>query len=202
MIEHEFDDLLHINTRADQKGMVTSFHYYPYEPTPYEALQWLFTQYTLSPNDHVVDYGSGKGRLAFFIHHLFQAAVVGVEMNEHFHKDALVNREYYLKKLKGKDADIHFYCCLAEDYKVKPVDNRFYFFNPFSIQIFMKIANNILGSIEKHPREVELILYYGSEDYTYYLENQTPFLLKEEITIPNLYDKNPNERFLIYKWDY
>ncbi|HVI21194.1 MAG TPA: SAM-dependent methyltransferase, partial [Bacillus sp. (in: firmicutes)] len=48
-------------------------------------------------------------------------------------------------------------------------------------------------------REIDLILYYASEDYIYYLENDTYFELKEEIVIPELYEQNPHERFLIYR---
>ena len=55
----------------------------------------------------------------------------------------------YLKKHKNSEDQIHFQCCLAEEYQINPSDNRFYFFNPFSIQIFMKIINNILISVEK-----------------------------------------------------
>ena len=63
----------------------------------------------------------------------------------------------------------------------------------------MKVINNILLSVEASEREIDLILYYASEDYIYYLENDTSFELKEEIVIPELYEQNPHERFLIYR---
>jgi hypothetical protein len=56
-----------------------------------------------------------------------------------------------------------------------------------------------LRSVEKKPREIELILYYAPEEYIYFLENQTAFELKEEIVLPELYEKNPYEKFLIYR---
>jgi hypothetical protein len=85
---------------------------------------------------------------------------------------------------------------------MNPLDNRFYFFNPFSIQIFRNIVKNILLSIEKFPREVEIVLYYPSDDYIYFLDNHTSFKLKEEIPLPGLYEINTNERFLIYQIEY
>ena len=51
-------------------------------------------------------------------------------------------------------------------------------------------------------RPVELILYYPSDDYIYYLENNTPFIIKNEIILDSLYKKDNNERFLIYKLAY
>lgn len=198
MKEHYYDKLLHIKTGAYEKEPNQSLHYYPYEPTEYRVLETLLEQYQLDENDCLVDFGSGKGRLCFFLHYHKQASVKGVEMVETFHGDAMKNKKSYLKKTKQNIDKIQFYCCLAEEYDIKDVDNRFYFFNPFSIRIFEKIINNILRSVERFPREVELILYYPSEDYIFYLEDQTVFQLKEEITLPGMYEKNPDERFLIY----
>ncbi|MEH7011001.1 methyltransferase [Neobacillus niacini] len=202
MKEQYYDELLNISTGGDQKGYTKSFHYHRYEPTPYSALEKLFAQYELTSNDHIVDFGCGKGRLNFFIHYLFHASVVGIEMNETLFQEAVENQTSYLKKFKNAKDKIQFHCCLAEKYEIKPLDNRFYFFNPFTIPIFWKIINNILVSVEKFKREVDVILYYPSEDYIYFLENNTLFELKKEVHLPGLYEHNQNERFLIYHLAY
>jgi SAM-dependent methyltransferase len=199
MKEYYYDKLMGIKTRGDQEGFNQSFHYHRYEPTPYSALEELFNNYKLTSSDQIVDFGCGKGRLNFLIHYQFNATVVGIEMNEDFFQEAIENRKSYFKKTNSSNDNIYFYCCLAEEYQVEPLDNRFYFFNPFSIQIFMKTINNILLSVEKSERNIELILYYPSEDYIYYLENDTSFELKKEIILPYLYEQNANERFLIYQ---
>jgi len=198
MKEKYYDELLNIKTVGEQEGFNQSFHYHRYEPTPYSDLEKLFKQYKLKSNDCVVDFGCGKGRLNFFINYLFDASVVGIEMNEEFYQDAIENRELYIKKTGRSIENIQFHCCLAEEYKITPLDNRFYFFNPFSIQIFMNVIKNILISVENYERKIELILYYGSEDYIYFLENQTAFELKEEIILEGKYEQNSRERFLIY----
>jgi SAM-dependent methyltransferase len=202
MKEYYYDKLLNIKTRGDQNGFNESFHYHRYEPTPYHALEILFEQYQLSSSDRIVDFGCGKGRLNFFINHLFNSSVVGVEMNEIFYQEAVENRNSYLKQNKNNEDKIHFHCCLAQEYQIDPLDNRFYFFNPFSIQIFMNIINHILLSVEKSEREIELILYYVSEDYIYFLDNQTSFYLREEVILPHLYEHNSSESFLIYRLAY
>jgi SAM-dependent methyltransferase len=202
MKEPNYDELLNIETEGNQRGYNKSFHYHRYEPTPYRALENLFAEYELNSSDHIVDFGCGKGRLNFFIHYLFQASVTGVEMNEMLYEEALENKVNYLIKAKENKGRIQFQCCLAEKYEINPLDNRFYFFNPFTIPIFWKIINHILVSVEKYKREVDVILYYPSEDYIYYLENNTLFELIKEIHLPGLYENNPNERFLIYRLAY
>ncbi|MBP0726472.1 methyltransferase [Bacillus sp. RG28] len=202
MKEKYYDELLNIKTVGEQEGFNQSFHYHRYEPTPYSDLEKLFKQYKLNSNDCVVDFGCGKGRLNFFINYLFDSSVVGIEMNEEFYQEAIENRERYIEKMGRSIDNIQFHCCLAEEYKITHLDNRFYFFNPFSIQIFMNVINNILISVENYERKIELIVYYGSEDYIYFLENQTAFELKEEIILEGKYEQNPRERFLIYQLNY
>jgi SAM-dependent methyltransferase len=195
MNEQFYDGMLNIKTGGIQKGFHTSVHYHRYEPTPYSALEKLFRQYELNEHDSVVDFGCGKGRLIFYTHYLFHNTVVGIEMDEKLFQDAVDNRTRYTKRQKSGLQQIHLHCCLAEDYPINPLDNRFYFFNPFTIQIFKKIIHNILHSVEMSKRQIELVLYYPSEDYIKFLETATSFVLKEE-----LIDKpNSNERFLIYE---
>jgi SAM-dependent methyltransferase len=202
MNDQYYDALLNIKTGEVQKVFSKSVHYHRYEPTPYSALEALFTQYEVKSSDHIVDFGCGKGRLNFFLYYLFHSTVVGIEINENFYQDALENQKRFLKKYKNSEDKIQFLHCKAEKYKIQPEDNRFYFFNPFSIQIFMKIINLILLSVEQSEREIDLILYYPSNDYIYFLENQTSFKLHKEIILPDLYEKNPYEKFIIYRLHY
>lgn len=202
MKQKDYDKSLNIKTEGDQKGFNKSLHYHRYEATPYHALETLFSEYELKGSNRIVDFGCGKGRLIFYIHHLFSASVTGVEMNETLYQEAVANRTSYLKKYHNRHDQIHLHSCLAEDYRVDPSDNRFYFFNPFSIQVFMNVVNNILISVEESGREVDLVLYYPSEDYIYFLENDTSFELKEEVILPDLYELNADERFLIYRLAY
>ncbi|MBM7692762.1 SAM-dependent methyltransferase [Peribacillus deserti] len=197
MKEYYYDKLLNIKTAGDQQGFHKSLHYHRYEPTPYSALEVLFSHYELNSHDRVVDFGCGKGRLNFYIHHLFNSSAIGIEMDEGFYEDAVKNRNTYFKGNMIRN-NIQFRCCLAEDYSIDPSDNRFYFFNPFSGKVFIKVVNHILQSVEEFNRQVELILYYPPLDYIYYLENDTDFQLIKEIELPE-YARNMNERFLIYR---
>lgn len=196
MNEQQMDKLLNIKTTGEQKGFLTSLHYHRYEPTPYSALELFFDEYKLSRHDQLVDFGCGKGRLNFFLNYHFNASVSGVEMNETFYIEALGNKQNYLRNYRNRADRINFHCVLAEEYEISPDENKFYFFNPFTVQILMSVVKNIMISFEKYQREIDLILYYPSEDYVFYLEKQTPFELISEVNLP---EKNPNERFLVYR---
>ncbi|WP_186578838.1 methyltransferase [Aquibacillus kalidii] len=198
MKEHFYDKLLNIHTTKEQKGFNQSDHYHRYEATPYAALEHLFADYQVNHIDRFVDFGCGKGRLNFFIHYHYDLMVTGVEMNQIYYKEAIKNKYRYSEQITGRKNDTLFFNGFAQDYPVNKLDNRFYFFNPFSVQIFMTVINKILYSVEQHNREVELILYYPSDEYVYYLSYQTSFQLIKEITLPE-YDRNPYERFLIFR---
>ncbi|AST90244.1 SAM-dependent methyltransferase [Sutcliffiella cohnii] len=200
MQEQYYDQLLNIETSEVQKGFHSSFHYHRYEPTPYEALVLFFEQYSLTNKDRIIDFGCGKGRLNFFVHHFFGTRATGIEMDETFYKEALQNRRKYWLKRREIGDQIQFFQCLAENYSISKEDNVFYFFNPFTVQIFMKVVRNILASYEVEPRKLDIILYYPANEYTYYLEEQTPFYLFQEVLLPR-YEHNPYEKFLIYRLD-
>lgn len=202
MDEQSYEKLLNIKTSGEQKIFNESMHYNRYEPTSYSALEILSKNYTFTSEDNVVDFGSGKGRLNFYINHFFDSTITGIEMNTFFYKEAALNKRDYLKKHKKKKINNNFLNCFAEEYNINPSDNKFYFFNPFSIQIFIKVIRNILISVEEYERTVDVILYYPSDDYIYFLENNTSFILFDEIKLPHLYNNDPRQRFLIYRLDY
>lgn len=199
MNEKEYDRLLRIKTVGIREWLNQSSHYNRYEATPYVALDELFESYILKKTEGVVDFGCGKGRLAFYLHHRFQVAVTGIEMNGQLYQEALENQASYRQKVKQTTGTIRFNCCLAEEYEVEPEDTRFYFFNPFSIQIFMRVIDNILRSIEHQQRSVDVILYYPTAEYIEFLDMNTPFELLKEVKVPELDEANDNERFLIYR---
>lgn len=199
MNEKEYDNLLRIKTGGTLELLSQSAHYNRYEATPYEALDALFKSYELQQSDCFVDFGCGKARVSFYVHHHFGTSVTGIEMNGQLYQDALENLARYRSKAKRHGGAIRFERCFAETYDIDPSENKFYFFNPFSIQIFMTVIGNILLSVERAVRPVDVILYYPTAEYVQFMDNQTSFELRKEVKVDRLYDKNENERFLIYR---
>ena len=151
MKEQDYDRLLRIKTEGIREWHHQSAHYNRYEATPYMALEALFDEYRCISTDRFVDFGCGKGRFPFYIHHHFRTSVTGVEMSGQLYQEAMENLGKYMERAKRSRAFLQFERILAEEYNVDSADNRFYFFNPFSIQIFQKVISNILLSVENHP---------------------------------------------------
>lgn len=197
MDEKYYDAILNIKTESDR--VIDPFvDYYPYQPTPYFVLNQLCENYSLNETDHVVDFGCGKGRTLFYFHHMFNAYVCGIEQNEKLYQRALRNRERYVRRKRNGEEKIHFHRTNAENYIISPRDNQFYFFRPFSVHIFRKVLANIVQSINDYPRTVHIILYYPAKGYISILENETDFVLEQEILLKGEFEQPENERILIY----
>ena len=193
------DHFLHIKTRGIQQGFHPSVHYHRYEPTPYEALEKLFESYTYLPNAHIVDYGCGKGRVGFYVNALHQLSYTGIEMDESFIKDAKENLVTFKKWKKQINRSISFHLGFAQDYRVRTYENIFYFFNPFSVQVFMKVIKQIMLSFEENPRDMDLILYYPTVAYRDFLERHTGFLLFKQIPASDKIKTDASECFMIFR---
>ena len=196
MSNQYYEQLLNIQTSGFQRDFPKSLHYHRYEPTPYEALDQLFEEYELPPQATVIDFGSGKGRVPIYVHYQLNVPTVGIEMDQQFFEKAENNKEKYLQKNGKKSATVTFLNMLAEKYDVQPQDNVFFFFNPFSVQIFRKVLHNIYLSFEEYPREIHLLLYYPSPEYLHYIQFETNFDLLKEVRLKGC--KNENERICVF----
>ncbi|NLJ86298.1 MAG: class I SAM-dependent methyltransferase [Firmicutes bacterium] len=199
MADRRYDRRLGISTVGLREWRDNNTPYNRYEATPYEALDALFQRYKLTKTDKVVDFGCGRGRVAFYMHNKFHVPVTGIEAHAKTYEEALGNKPRYRQRANHINAPIRFKYGLAEHYEVKPTDNCFYFFNPFSVQIFKQVVVNILRSVEKHKRPVDIVLYYPMPEYKEFLRSRTPFQLLNKVKVPGVDDKR--EKFLIYRWD-
>lgn len=196
MNEQQFEKLLNITTAGFQYGYPKLAKYHRYEPTPYEGLEQLFTQYELPKQAVFVDMGCGKGRVPIYMHYRFNIPSVGVEMDSKFFTEAEHNREQYLKRAKHH-VPLVFHHEIAEQYIVKKQDNVFFFFNPFSVHVLRHVMNNIIDSKNKHPRDIHIILYYPPEDYLRYLQDSLQCTMLTEVKLTG--QKNPNERIVVFQ---
>ncbi|WP_227394811.1 SAM-dependent methyltransferase [Jeotgalibacillus aurantiacus] len=194
------DYKLRIKTGDLLELVSSSSHHNRYEATPYEALEALAEEMDLHDAAGIVDYGCGKGRVSFYLHHRFGVNVTGIELNPRLYQMALENQASYLRKFGKRRGSIQFERGLAEDYEVRNDQSLFYFFNPFSVQLFSSVVSRIMASVSQSPRKVSIILYYPTMEYLDFLGDQTPFQLKKELKIPILSEQNEHERFMIYDY--
>lgn len=195
MGERKQDKLLGVKTIGIREWSDSKGQYNRYEATPYKALNILSENYKFKDVNRVVDFGCGRGRVAFYLHNRFHLPVTGIEANCKTYEEALENKALYRLRAKHIAAPINFKYCLAQHYKIDKREDCFYFFNPFSVHIFRKVVHNILRSVEKDRRTVDIILYYPISEYKDFLYG-TPFYLIKKIWVPGGTIK---EKFLIYR---
>lgn len=195
IVNVKYDKKLGIKTIGIRKNKLKTIHNRT-ESTPYLALESLFKEYTMNTNDKLVDFGSGRGRVAIFIHNKFKVSVTGIELNTLTYNEAVDNVDFYTNKYGDINKDLNILEKYAEKYNIKKDDNKFFFFNPFHISIFQEVVRNIIESSKEHKKQVEIILYYPLPSYIQFIENETRFILKNKIKAKG--SITPTEKFLIY----
>lgn len=194
MDEKQWDKLLKIKTTGRDDSKSDPYHY-PYEPSPYEVLGRLSLKGYIDKSNTLVDYGCGKGRVGFFLSYQTKCQSIGVDFNQRLIEKALENRE---SAVSGARTSFVHDC--AEKYKVDPSADRFYFFNPFSAEIFHKVMGRIRESYYENPRKMLFFFYYASEEYISYLMTQDDLTLIDEIDCRDLFNGlKEREQILIFE---
>lgn len=169
------------------------------ESSSYADLDNLIEEYEPLENSHLVDFGSGKGRIVFYINHRFGMPATGIEVNGVAFSHLMQNYADYTTKFPSRKGDIRLQEVKAEEYSIRPEDNVFYFFNPFMINIFEEVVKNIEASIKEYPRVVDIILYYPSIGFGYFMDHETNFERVQKIK--NIkYRFNNRECFDIFRY--
>ena len=193
MTEREWDKRLRIRTigREDE----TNANYSPYEPTPYAVLRRLADSGHIRRRDHLLDYGCGKGRVAFFMASEVGCRVTGIDQSKKLIDIAKENRR------SARSGDRVFLdCCLAEQYALRD-ENAFFFFNPFSEIIFQGVLRRLSQSWFDAPRRLTLCCYYPSEAYIRCLDAAAGAQWVADIDCRDLFNgDNPRERIAVYRY--
>ena len=194
IFEMMWDQRLQIKTTGRDDSNADQYRY-PYEPTPYTVLERLANSGLIEENDVVLDYGCGKGRVDFFLSYQTRANTIGIEYDPEIYHSAIENRETALSRTKTE-----FVLTRAERYEVPISVNRYYFFNPFSLEILRKAMARVLESYYEHPRELFFFFYYPSEEYLSYLMTVDELEYYDEIACGDLFaGKDPRERIVIFR---
>lgn len=191
--EMTWDQRLQIQTAGRDEENADQYRY-PYEPTPYTVLERLVNSGLIRENDVVLDYGCGKGRVDYFLSHQTHANTIGIEYDQRIYRSAIENQETALSRTKTE-----FVLTRAESYEVPIAVNRYYFFNPFSLEILRKVMARILESYYENPRDVLLFFYYPSDAYITYLMTVDELEFYDEIACDDLFGGNDSrERIVIF----
>ena len=191
--ENTWDKLLQIKTTGRDDSNSDQYRY-PYEPTPYTVLERLANSGFIRKKDEVLDYGCGKGRVDFYLSYQTKAKTIGIEYDERIYESALENQKTAVSRVRTE-----FILARAEEYEVPSKVNRFFFFNPFSVELLRKVMARIIESYYENPRETFLFFYYPSEEYISYLMTVDELEFYDEIDCGDLFDGNDSrERIMIF----
>ena len=174
--------------------------YFRYEPTSYSGLICAFDEMdeVMSRYDRLVDFGCGKGRVLFYVNQRFRCEVCGIEVDEALYENALDNRAYYNTRFRDSLERIELIHGKAEEYEVKREDNIFYFFNPFEINIFEQVMNNVMENVKAYPRRIFVMMYYPKEEYRTYMR-YNGFKIYKVVKLPT-YEMDYDEKVVIYEY--
>lgn len=192
--EMQWDKLLKIKTTGRDDSHSDQYRY-PYEPTPYCVLERLANSGFIGKKNIVLDYGTGKGRVCFYLSYQTRCRSIGIEYDERIFSGTQENQECAVS-----GARTSFKKANAEKYIVPEDVDRCYFFNPFSVEILQKVLARIYESFYEKPREILLFFYYPSDEYVSYLMTEEMLMFFDEIDCMDLFDgENPREKILIFR---
>ena len=191
MTDREWDRRLRIRTvgREDEANA----NYSPYEPTPYAVLERLAERGVFRRRHRLLDYGCGKGRVAFFM-----ASVVGCRVTGIDHAQKLIDIARENRRACRAGDRVILVRALAEQYDPSDSD-AFFFFNPFSEKVFGAVLRRILDAWAAQPRAMTLCCYYPSEAWLQLLDAAPELTLADDIDCGDLFNgRDPRERAVVY----
>ena len=192
--EMQWDKLLKIKTTGRDDSHSDQYHY-PYEPTPYCVLERLANSGLLGKKNTVLDYGTGKGRVCFYLSYQIRSHSIGIEYDERIFAGVRENQKHAVSSARTL-----FVKTNAENYAVPEEVDRCYFFNPFSVEILQKVLARIYESFYRNPREMLLFFYYPSDEYISYLMTEEMLMFMDEINCIDLFDgRNQREKILVFE---
>jgi SAM-dependent methyltransferase len=136
-----------------------------YSASPWWVLRWLLPRSDVRPSDVFVEFGCGKGRVVLDAARRYPfRRVVGVELAADLSDVArrLVAGER--SRLRCRDVTIE--TVDATEYSIPDDMTHAYLYNPFSGPTFERVCANILASLDRVPRPLQVIYVYPEEHET------------------------------------
>ena len=90
--------------------------HHPYEPTDYGVLERLANSGYIGKKDILIDYGSGKGRVSFFLAYQTRCQAIGVEYDRRLWEKALANGQTAASRRR-----VTFVLADAVEYEIPPL---------------------------------------------------------------------------------
>ncbi|MES2429474.1 MAG: class I SAM-dependent methyltransferase [Bacteroidota bacterium] len=126
-----------------------------YMPVSYDLLEDIFTHLPLSPREHFLDIGCGRGRAMCVAAENNYKKISGIDFSKKLCKEALANASIMMQKKDSPSFDVHV--ANAATYSIPSDVDCIFMFNPFNDIIMKNVIENILTSIQKRKRDVYIV---------------------------------------------
>ena len=173
-----YEEKYKIDTRPSENIKNERTINFPYEPTPYTFLEYLFSKYPFVSGDHFVDFGCGKGRALLMASEYFCPLITGYEINN----DTFCILEKNIDSYKKTSKTSSEFILINEDASKVDIEdtmNKFNFYNPFHLKVYIKVINSIIESLKRKQRKVYIFLFMPHRTTLQYIEQATKFHLLE-----------------------
>lgn len=130
-----------------------------YEPTPTPLLERMLDNVTVDRSAfHLVDLGSGKGRVLLVAAIRGFRAVTGIEFARELHAVAQFNVRK-LRQQHPEAAPVHCVCGDAAEFVFPPGDLLIFAYNPFDAPVMRAVTQRLADSLRGQPRRVVMIYF-------------------------------------------
>jgi 16S rRNA G966 N2-methylase RsmD len=110
-------------------------------------------------NSCIVDFGSGKGKVMLLAAERGFRKVMGVEFSGQLVDICRKNLEIFKRRTKSK-TEFEVFNMDAAEFEIPSEANLLFFSNPFDEALITRVIENMLRSLEKHPREIVVVHLY------------------------------------------
>ncbi len=140
--------------KLENKGIDIT-HATIYMPVSYKLLEETLKQVNPALNTHFLDIGCGKGRALCIAATQGFKKVTGID----FSKELCGAAKENLAATKQKIPVLHYNIINNDAFYFEIPDDVdcIFFFNPFDETIMSGVANNIVASLQDHPRKISVI---------------------------------------------
>jgi len=126
-----------------------------YTPSDWFTVRSALKALTVRPDDVLIDFGCGKGRVVLMAARYPFKRVIGVDVSGALISIARRNVARNADRLRCKD--IALIQADAADYEVPDDVTIAYFYKPFTGETFAKVVDQLLASLERRPRRLQVI---------------------------------------------
>jgi len=174
-----FDWRHNVQTRADPEALEDWTAGFPYLPIRPNFARRVLRRLPISdPSEYTfVDLGSGKGRMLLIASEFPFRRVVGVEMKEDLHQQAMRNALQY-RHPNAQCSRIDCQLMDATSFDFPSGKLVVYLFNPFSAEIMGRVFRRLDASFEQDPRDIVLVYVYPQ--FGFQLQTLRHFQMCEE----------------------